>query len=326
MRGGRLLGGQARRSFRVSPYDSLLTAALTSAATRVRVTGANAWAVKLHTRAALRAAVEADWLVLEAEPARRWQREWQRQDGALALLTQHRSLPGNSKFVLNGALRDPVLRMRVEIPLAESAALPASEFQDRLAHQLSRSIDTISAALSLAHPPDPAPADSASRNPDALKDIATLCREAGWPLQSATDSLRVTLDTADTGFRQATLSVGASGVRLLLNLFDDLPEELAPVSRSATAMLLLRAGSAVRLARPLISEPHEEFGFEVRVAGPPESADLEHALNALSLAARQSASEAEALADPRLAAAYLASFEHHTKHNTLTTEAPWATR
>jgi hypothetical protein len=276
---------------------------------------------------AVRATVKGEWLVLEAEPPKRRQRRWKRQDESRAWLQLHRSLTGNVKFVLGDASRRSAVRLRAEIPLPDAAGSSESDMLDHFRLQVRRGIDSIGAALSLEHDSRPAPAASENGAPEALEAMVTMCKEAGWTVQGA-ETPRVMLDAEVTGLRQAVASMEGDEVRLLLNLYDDLPEEKALVSKQAIAQLLLRTGSALRLVRPLFSEAHEELGYEVRLIRPLVAADVVHALNALSLAARQSALEAEALADGPLAAAYLASFENGVSQETTThtREASWATR
>jgi hypothetical protein len=141
-----------------------------------------------------------------------------------------------------------------------------------------------------------------------LDAVATACRERGWPsIASGAEEERVTLDTAGAGFRQAILTTDGATVRFFVNLRDELPEALDPASRQAIAWLLLRTGSAVRLARPCASAGDEELGFEVRLPCSARDVDFDHALSSLSLAARVSADETLALAAaPELASAYLA--------------------
>jgi hypothetical protein len=116
----------------------------------------------------------------------------------------------------------------------------------------------------------------------------------------------VTLVTHGAGFRQAVIRPAGDGIRLLLNLRDDLPAIPAGVTADAIALLLLRAAAAIRYVRPCASMGTEELGFDVRLPRPALHL-LDHALAALSLAARQCACEVEALAtDARLARAFAA--------------------
>jgi len=329
MRGLRAPVRSAARSFRPAPYDGLVAAALESVSRRARLAGSNTWDVRLSARQVVRATVQAEWLVLESEPPRRVQNQWKREYGAAALLRRHRALPGNVKFVLGDAMRASPLRLRAEVPLPDHGQSEADSAEP-FAVQVDRAIDSIGAAHSL-EPTDATKSSeseelsaSAGNGAGVLPAVATMCAEAGWVVQGTTAAPRVTL--AADGFRQAVVSSGPGphDIRLLLNLYDDLPEVSVAVSQRAAALLLLRTGSVVRLVRPLIAEPQEEIGYEVRLTRPPAES-LVHALNALSLAARHSAMEAEALADPRLAAAYVASFDNEAAHHTLTKGATWAT-
>jgi hypothetical protein len=78
------------------------------------------------------------------------------------------------------------------------------------------------------------------------------------------------------------------------------------VASEAIALLLLKAAGEVRFARPIMERRNGAWAasYEVRLGGSPSSSDIEHALKALSIAARMCAEEVRILRDKRIACAY----------------------
>jgi hypothetical protein len=179
MRGVRTAGRHAR-AFRASPYDGLVTTVLTAASRRARAAGADAWHVKLHSSVVVRATVSGDWLVLEAEPAKRGLRRLTSETWPVPLLRHNRAMPGNIKFVLDDPSHEKAVRVRAEIPLSDPTALSEPELSQQLTRQVRRSFDSMCAAHPFVEGRGLTVAASDSGGPLAMQEIATLCKEAGW--------------------------------------------------------------------------------------------------------------------------------------------------
>jgi hypothetical protein len=131
-----------------------------------------------------------------------------------------------------------------------------------------------------------------------LDEMAAVIEEAGWTTYRRDDRLAVPVDgyTAEAapdsdGFSVFTMQVCQGRHR-------------SRGSRKAAALLLLRAGGAVRMASGFLAG--ERAGFMARVPPAAGSDGIGDALAALTHCARYYAKEVSALGDERAAAAYLA--------------------
>jgi hypothetical protein len=285
---------------------ALVWRALAGAECRTRMVGRDVWELALRRQFAVRGWIAGEWLVLEAAPAPRSLRRLLRGDWPAALLERQRALSGTVKFVLEDGPVCRALRIRAEIPLTDPADGMEPATSDVIAARVRDACAALRAAQHCATATPRHAVTVPADGPIALADLAVLCQEAGWcSVEGTAHELRVALDADVAGFRQAVLTADRGGVRFLLNLRDGMPTVLDAACRRAIALLLLRTGSVVRCIRATLAEASDELGFEVRTAGAPGIGDVGHALASLSLAARISAAEVEALAaDARLARAY----------------------
>jgi hypothetical protein len=131
-----------------------------------------------------------------------------------------------------------------------------------------------------------------------LDGAARLIEESGWTSYRRDDRLAVPVDdyTAEAapdgdGFAVFTMQVCQG-------------RHKTPASRQAAALLLLRAGGAVRMASGFLVD--DRAGFIARVPPAAGSDGIGDALHALTHCARYCAKEVSALGDERAAAPYLA--------------------
>jgi hypothetical protein len=91
----------------------------------------------------------------------------------------------------------------------------------------------------------------------------------------------------------------------------------ANASRHALALFLLTATSALRMVRAYAAraEDQESFGLQVSLPSSAASAEIDHALAALSIAYRMCAREAAVLLQAAAAHHYLAARDHSTTDN-----------
>ncbi|MFN8644450.1 MAG: hypothetical protein U0802_23375 [Candidatus Binatia bacterium] len=221
-------------------------------------------------------AIDGDWLELRTDlPAC--------SDVApAALLRRNRRLPGGVRCVLVSAGR---LQCRGEVPLD----LPDDAVWARLDGARAGFLTLLD-----GQPPAAPPAVEPGRLP---AELAARLGEAGWPWTARGDgSIAVDLGVADL-FLQAEIEAHAGALcgAVALAPFD-------PEATAAPALLLLRAGGAVRQARPVLSADGVPR-LEVVLTADPGARELGHALAALAVACRLCAREIEVLSRaPRIAA------------------------
>jgi hypothetical protein len=117
----------------------------------------------------------------------------------------------------------------------------------------------------------------------------------------------VTLEVSQ-GFYQAMVATTPTGLRISADLGE--VRSSLPITQEALARLLLGACGHLRLVRGILTEnvnAPSTIRFEVVLEDNPSSADLTHALSALSLACESCGKEATVLIEnPEVAQLYLA--------------------
>ena len=233
---------------------------------------------------------DAPWLVLTAPAPGDF--------GPLALLAWNGALPGWVKFALSASGE---LEIRAEIPIDEDAG-PSI-------HEAWRGLETALALLGGGEsqlPSGIAPAVSQA-------ELKRLCDEAEWPCTPRDDgSCTVELEYPGS-FMQASLAPRDCGVRVSVPL-ERFPESAAE-SVSALGILLLSAGSAMRMVRPACETADGKVSprLEVVFSSVPAAAQLAHALSSLSVACQFCAEEVKALQDPNVAREFLALSKTKTR-------------
>jgi hypothetical protein len=219
---------------------------------------------------------EDGWLLCDARATR----ALARRDPMSALIASGR-LPGGCKLALVPARG---LRVRAELPAG-------AESPERLAAIEAGFRAAAGARVHAAEPPLPAPRD----------DLARLCEESGWRFETRGDgAVAVDLDVPGA-YLPALARGGAAAVEAELAAA---PEDEA--GRRAVAGLLLRANGSFRLVRAALRDGR--FVLEAPLPAGAQAADLEAALDALAVAARGCAREAQLLAAaPDLARDYTAA-------------------
>jgi len=222
---------------------------------------------------AVRSHLDGAWLELSCEPV-------QSVAPGSALLQRNGELAGGVKFVLARTGPAPQVQLRAEVPL--DIAPPEAR------RHIARAHAGFCAALAI----DPTPAITASDSAgEAAVDLDARLREVGWPAEVRPDgSLSVDLDVPEE-FLAAEIETRAGETRCAVSLAA--PESLDTTAWHATAMLLLRAGAVIRLARPVLSQPGGAPRFEVALGGDPSPKELDHALAALAVACRLFAREVD---------------------------------
>ncbi len=155
----------------------------------------------------------------------------------------------------------------------------------------------------------PGKADSGEQQAGLLTGamLTMVLKEAGWQYHERPDGrLLVELDAADVVSRVRVVLNGGGSVRLVLEL--GRLNRGDHLQRRATQYLLTNSAAAIRFARPGIQRTGEEevAFFEVAFGTPPSAEELDHALLALSVAARCCRRELAALNDSKLAGYFLA--------------------
>ena len=260
-----------------------ITRTLGKVASRVEEMAPGRWRFGLDGDSApeVEARLTDDWLLLEAVPGDGADREkpWE-------LLRRNAELPGLAKFVLTPAAS--AVRLRAEIPLDGPV---------RTARRLERACAAFRGETRGALP---------AEQEVGIVALADLCEEAGWPFFERGENRGAVTLEAGGGFHQAHLQLAGSGLHARVVLAEP-PDQLAGW-RPALAVLLLTGAAITRLVRPVSGDGEDasEAGFEVRFEERPSAGELSWALAALSVACRLYAREAQALAEPEIAAAYLA--------------------
>ena len=260
-----------------SRYVSAVDAALATVPGMVEQTAPGRYRVAL-AGVCVTAWVDDSWLVMQS-PALG-------ETSAAAMLARNSMLPALVKFALDGS-GNPMICAQIPIAdLTGSAPLIRSTCE----------------GIATAAADSPAPIGI----PVTPPDLQGLCAEARWDFTTRSDgSLAVELE-CHGAFAQASLRAHGEGVHLSVELADCLP--CSPESESAIALLLLIAGGAVRLARPVLEQGGEMRTprFEAVFSTIPSAAELSHALCALSVAFAACSEEVRVLWDPNVASEYLA--------------------
>jgi hypothetical protein len=199
------------------------------------------------------------------------------------LLRRNGDLPGGVRFALGAGAHGPRVDLRGEVPLDDPAA------------EVRRRIDAarvgFEAVLSGAEAEAASAVDASA---PAVSDLQASLGEAGWACEARGDgSLAVDLGVPDL-FLQAEIEPrpGAAQCATVLAV----PEPVSAAAGEALALLLLRAGGAVRQVRPVLVPGSGMPRFEVVLSAQPSARELGHALAALATACRLFAREVEVVA------------------------------
>jgi hypothetical protein len=264
---------------------------------RVSSVDALRWHLCLENGFPVDARLSGDWLVLET-PA-------PHDDSRLPvrhLLRRHDAFPGNVKYAVT---ETSAYSLRVEVPLDDSSpASPDPDEQTTLAHMRKACLDLMIAA---SNPSRSCPVPAAA--PELpLHQLEAFCQETGWrTVPGDGGPFRIALEEHEGGISFVSPTPRPTGMSLFVNFRDPLPSCLGPESIEAMAILMLHAGSCVRLARARFA-PDAEIGFETILPAVPRAADMDTALSVLTTATRLAVVEIEAVGgDPHLARAYLAA-------------------
>ena len=224
------------------------------------------------------------------------------------LLTLNASLVGPSKFVLMPDRRS--VHVRSDISIAEED----DEFEvDGVSNPATRVQEAcVGIKSALAHFHDEKRSDKhkskrSSDNQEAAKPehLRRVCEDTDWKFtERSTGKFVIDLE-AQGGFFQAIVEQRSRGAHVSAGIARW--DALAESSRHALAVLLLRAGALVRMARPAIEEDETQIDarFEVAFSELPRAFELGHALSALSVACSLCGREARAVQDENIAKEYL---------------------
>lgn len=232
------------------------------------------------------------------------------------LLVLNASLAGLSKFVLMPDHRS--VHVRSEISIAEEEDEFEADVASNSATRVQEACAGMKGALSRIHDEKPGgilKSKAASDNHEAAKPehLRRVCEEIGWRFTERSAGKLVVDLEAQGGFFQATVEQRSVGARVSAEVARW--NALAESSRHALAVLLLRAGALVRMARPAIEEDESQIGarFEVVFKELPRAFELAHALSALSVACALCGREARAVQDEIIAREYLTIGNHFSQ-------------
>ena len=215
------------------------------------------------------------------------------QDGFLParLMRWNATLPGGAKFAMDDQFN---LTVRAQAPLLEDVD-PGP--------RLLEGWSGIEAGLQRFHAAqEKTPAPSAATAPD----LRALAAGTGWAFTERQDGgLAFELSSQDSSMMAAMHETVHGGVRAWVRLAS--LEELPAVSRDALAVLLLRAGSVLRLARPAFApdDGRTSACLEVVFDTAPAGDELRLALESLAVGVTLAAREAKFLCDEQTAREYL---------------------
>lgn len=280
---------------------------LAKCAREVKQVGRTRWRFSLRNGEAITASarVEDVWLCLEAKLPRGGQANDAR--GAVVLLKANGRLRGGARFALKGDGGKRAVVLRSDTPLEEGVGL---EGRVREACGGFREAAARWVALGRGGEGGKTLAGVRSANAASCPGGGTLqraCRDAWWEFaERAGGRLAVGLEVPGHLY-QAVVSEEDGAVRWAAELSSG--EGVAPVSRGALGILLLRVCGVVRMARAVVSEAEEAFATRLEVvAGAPASAGFfNHALSALSVGCALCGREVEVLHHDEAARAYLAA-------------------
>jgi len=209
------------------------------------------------------------------------------------LLGWNATLPGGAKFGVDGKFN---LTVRAEVPLIE-------EFD--CGPRATEALNCVLAGLARFNgPPLPRREEREEREETTLA-LSALAAETGWAFTERDDG-RVSFDLpSPAGVLAATLQPHGCGARVWVPLAE--VAGLSTASRHALAVLFLRAGSVLRLARPAFVADGDETSacFEVVFATAPTAAELTQALESLAVGVSMAAAEAKLLCEEQTAREFL---------------------
>jgi hypothetical protein len=248
---------------------------------------------------AIDARLDGEWLVLDSVSVR------YRLKRPTVYLAANGLLPGLGKAVASRGERH--VRLRAEIPVdgdvgllrllcrtcSGLAAFPL--LIDRLRKGGARG-EAEPSAKRQAQVPGTTPAPS----------VGELLKDTGWRFKErAHGALHVDLEApeADVGAVVCRRDDETVCLRADLGRF----AELKPKARDAMGLMLLTAAASIRFARPVMENADGAWkvSYEVGLHETPSTCELDHALRALSTAARTCAKEVVALSNERIAGNYL---------------------
>lgn len=217
----------------------------------------------------------------------------------LAALAEHSAWPGGVKHV--GSDQPPVLRVDVPL-LVETAASRAW-----VARQFHLSVQGLQIAAGRQPHTEAPPQDAASAtDPELTAHALATC---GWTTRVKPDgAIRIDVEVRGTSWT-LMLEACAGGTRASVTVAASALAQAPAPCRDAAGLLLTRASSALRWARPFVAregEALESTGFECFVAAPPDDRALRLAVDALLAACERFGLEVEVLLEhPELARRYL---------------------
>lgn len=276
-----------------SRRESAIAAALAQCARSVEEVGGGRWRIGLANGKPfpVMARLDEPWLLLEARPALS-----RRSDPAWELLAINGTIGGPSRLTLppdGGALE-----LRAEVPVWGGGEMP-------LAERLMEACRSMEEAFGCAHALPPPVRD---REKTPAGTWSELLAEAEWTWVQRTETeIAVPLD-APGGRYQATIDTSLdSDVRIGADVATASPAEpFPPAVRRALGRMLLVGTGWLRLVRAAVRTPTgETVRLEVGFASLPSAAELNLALEAVTVGCRALGREANALARPEVARAYL---------------------
>jgi hypothetical protein len=279
--------------------------------TRLKVHGNGSWTFCLRNGAALAGSAHlanAGWLCLDIRLPEEVQPPLSASGRAWDLLCWNAGIEGGGKLaIVQDGYGKATIRLRAEIPLDEDS-VPAerigqvcSGFQ-RVSRKLCGKKRKRTKEGSESLPTNQA--EGGARRDSG--DLRQRCAEAGWEFTERPDGrLFVALDVQDDFCQAVVEEDGNRGVRVSVELVGC--EALPEPCREATGLLLLRCCAIVRMARAAAEQSNQRVAtrLEVVFPGSASSAELSHALAALSVGSHLCRKEVNALQDEAMAREYL---------------------
>ena len=214
----------------------------------------------------------------------------------------NKTLAGGVKLAMNSSISG--LHLRTDIVIVEEQAIARAAGVG--AGRLSRWKSLLLSSDLLNEQAKPQTAADA--------DLDELLRESPWPCtKRGPKNYSVELDAQAAP--PAGIRINGSNLELSVELLRCVAP--ANASRHALALFLLTATSALRMVRAYAAqaEYQECFGLQVSLPSSAASAEIDHALAALSIAYRMCAREAAVLLQAAAADHYLAARDHSTTDN-----------
>ncbi|MFH1681961.1 MAG: hypothetical protein ABIH26_15135 [Candidatus Eisenbacteria bacterium] len=248
------------------------------------------------------ATLRGSWLLLDAPAGMRQGLE------PVSVLLAHPLLPGAGKAVV--ADEESGLRLRAEIPL--DRGVDVERWMMDTFHGFESFADVLDRVRSGNGGENRNPRAPSGTGPTEDRDgdaIRESVEEAGWRAEGRPDgTLSVDLETARGPRRAIITRLADGGVRPAARIAR--LEGSGGETLEAAALFLLSASASIRLVRPTLER--EEGGgsallFETRMHGSPTACEIDHALQALSVASRACGKEVPLFRSKRIASAYLES-------------------